>query len=287
MIKRIDLHTHSDCSDGSMTPRQVVAHAAELGIAAISLTDHDTVAGFTEATEAGKEYHVEVIPGVEFSTEGRSQTHILGYGFDPDNAALQAAFAAQQAERKSSHEKYLRRLNEAGFRMTHEDVQAIAPVGGIGRAHYARVMLDKGYVSSVAEAFDRYLGVGKPLYVKRQVISPETAISLIHGAGGVAFFAHPHQTKLADAPLFDYIRSLRDAGLDGLEGYYSEYTPEMEARFQAIAGALGLALSGGSDFHAQMKPHIELGYGIAGNLCVPYAVLENIRTLLADRRKNI
>lgn len=279
MEKRIDLHTHSNCSDGSTTPRELLAHAAKMKLAAIALTDHDTVIGLDEAAAAAKAEGIEFVPGVELSTEGICQAHILGYYFDPRSERLQELFAAQQAERKVSNRKYLERLAAHGFVITDAELRALVPHGGIGRAHYAKIMMDKGYVSSVAEAFDKYLGVGKPCYVKREVIHPIDAISVIHDAGGVAFLAHPHQTKLPPDELYAFVKELRDAGLDGLEGYYSEYTPEMGKAFRAMASEFGLALSGGSDYHAEMKPHIELGHGINNNLTVPYQVLTDIKAL--------
>ncbi len=272
----IDLHTHSNCSDGSMTPRELVYHAKENGLSALALTDHDTTEGIAEAMEAGREVGLTVIPGVEISTEEEKQVHILGYCFDPDFPALRTAFEKQQAERIENFEKYLVNFAKNGFPMTKEEVLRHAPSGHVGRAHYARVMMDKGYVSSVKEAFDRYLGIGMPLYIKREVMEPSEAIRLIHGAGGLAFFAHPHQTKLPDDRLIALMRRLKDAGLDGVEGYYPEYTPEMGEKFRNWAEELALMLSGGSDFHAQMKPHIKIGTGIDCNLSVPPVLLDRI-----------
>lgn len=276
-MKRIDLHTHSLFSDGSMTPEELVRAAKEAGLSAIALTDHDTVGGLARAMAEGARLGVEIVPGVELSTEGISQVHVLGYYIDKDHPALKEAFAIQQQERKRTHEKYMEKLHEHGFDISEEDVRKVAPVGSIGRAHYAKVMMEKGYVVSVAEAFQKYLFVGAPCYVKREVMTPEQGIDLIHQAGGVAFFAHPYQTKLSDEGIFDLMKQLKQAGLDGVEGYYSEYTPEMGEKFRGMAKQLGLMLSGGSDFHAAMKPHIAIGSGIANNLSVEYALLEEIK----------
>ena len=264
----IDLHTHSNCSDGSMTPRELILHAKKSGLSYIALTDHDTTEGLWQAMQTGDEVGIHVISGLEISTEAESQVHILGYCIDPDSAVLQAAFEKHQLERKENFEKYLIRLAQYGFPMTREEVLAHAPSGHVGRAHYARVMMDKGYVSSVKEAFDLYLGIGMPCYIKREVMDPVQAIECVHAAGGVAFFAHPHQTKLPDDQLFALMKRLKDAGLDGIEGYYPEYTPEMGEKFRSWAKELDLMLSGGSDFHDKMKPHIQIGTGINGNLYV-------------------
>lgn len=267
-------------------------HAAEMGLRAIALTDHDTVDGIAEAMKAGERYGVEVVPGVEFSTKASAQVHILGYYIDPGCPALKEAFGELQAERQQTHFRYLALLSENGFPMTDGEVRAIAPSGGIGRAHYAKIMMDKGYVSSVKEAFDKYLGVGMPCYIERQVMHPSGAIALIHEAGGAAFFAHPHQTKLPGRELFLLMQELKEAGLDGIEGYYSEYTPEMEDKFRYLASVFDFALSGGSDFHAAMKPHIEIGVGM-GNLHIPYEVLEKIKSMVGvgtdtkKRRKSL
>lgn len=276
-MKTIDLHTHSLFSDGSMTPEEVVLEAKNGGLSAIALTDHDTILGLDRAIAEGERLGVEVIPGVELSTEGISQVHVLGYYIDRTNPRLLAAFAAQQEERRRTHEAYMQKLNDYGFVITEEEVRRVAPVGGIGRAHYAKVMMEKGYVESVSEAFAKYLFVGAPCYVKREVMTPEEGIALIHEAGGVAFFAHPYQTKLDDEGIFKLMKQLKAAGLDGVEGYYSEYTPAMGEKFRQMAEDLNLLLSGGSDFHGAMKPHIQIGSGINGNLAVDYALLEKIR----------
>jgi predicted metal-dependent phosphoesterase TrpH len=283
-MKRIDLHTHSLFSDGSMTPEELVLAAKEAGLSAIALTDHDTVAGLDRAIAAGQELGVEVVPGVELSTEGISQVHILGYFIDRTHPALTESFALQQQERRRTHEAYMKKLNDYGFAITEEEVRRVAPVGSIGRAHYAKVMMEKGYVKSVPEAFAKYLFVGAPCYVKRNVMTPEQGISLIKKAGGVAFFAHPYQTKLSDGEIFDLMKQLKEAGLDGVEGYYSEYTPEMGEKFRKMATDLDLLLSGGSDFHAAMKPHIAIGSGINGTLSVDGALLERIRERAAEQK---
>ena len=279
----IDLHTHSNCSDGSMTPYDLVRYAKQKGLSAIALTDHDNTEGIDEALKAGEEFGINVICGVEFSTEEICQVHILGYFFDYKNKELQDAFKRQQKERVENFQKYLKKFEENGLPMTEEEVLEKAPSGNVGRAHYAKVMMEKGYVDSVKEAFDRYLGIGMPLYIRREVMEPKEAIALIHNAGGLAFFAHPHQTKLEDEQLYSLILRLKEAGLDGIEGYYPEYTPEMGEKFRLWAKSLNLLLSGGSDYHAAMKPHIEIGEGIEGNLCIPDDLIDKMKERLAQK----
>ena len=282
-MKRIDLHTHSNISDGSMTPEELVAHAADVGVCAIALTDHDTVAGLDRAEKQAEKLGVEFVPGVELSTECISQVHILGYYIDRRSPALLDAFERQQNERRETHKKYMELLKTHGFGITDEEVRAVAGDAGIGRAHYAKVMMDRGYVGSVKEAFEKYLGVGCCCYVKRDVMDTKDAVKLIRRAGGLSFFAHPHQTKLDDGRLYTLMKELKEAGLDGVEGYYSEYTPAMGEKFRNMARSLGLMLSGGSDYHAEMKPHIELGSGIDGNLFVGYEVLEAIKRVKSKK----
>lgn len=277
--KLIDLHTHSTCSDGSMTPRELVRHAAESGLAAIALTDHDTVSGVAQAVKAGEEYGVEVVPAIEFSVKSKTETHILGYFIDinsPDLNVILDEIIEKRIERNVMTAKLLKDL---GFDVSVEEAAALAPGGIIGRAHFARVMMNKGYVDSVKEAFDKYLSSGKPAYFGNQKLEAKTAIEAIHAAGGVAFLAHPHLIKISDDELEKYLQELQSYGLDGLEGYYTDYDEAMQNKFQSMAKKHGLAISGGTDFHAAMKPHISIGKG-TGNMAVPYSVLENIKAMV-------
>lgn len=282
--KIIDLHTHSTCSDGSMTPTQLVKHAAENGIAAIALTDHDTVSGVEEAVAAGKEYGVEVVPSIEFSVKSATETHILGYYIDINNEQLKEILKEIIEKRIERNVVTARLLQELGFDVTLEEAAALAPGGIVGRAHFARVMMNKGYVSSVKEAFEKYLSSGKPAYFGNQKLEAKTAIEAIHAAGGVAFLAHPHLVKLPDDELEIFLVELKSYGLDGLEGYYTDYDEAMQNKFQAMAKKYGLEISGGTDFHAAMKPHIAIGKG-TGNMAIPYSVLENIKNMVKRSNK--
>lgn len=274
----IDLHTHSTCSDGSMTPTELVKHAAENGICAIALTDHDTVSGVEEAVRAGERYGVEVVPAIEFSVKSQTETHILGYFIDIHNPRLKEILGEIIEKRIERNVMTAKLLKDLGFDVTLEEASALAPGGIIGRAHFARVMMNKGYASSVKEAFEKYLSSGKPAYFGNQKLESKTAIEAIHSAGGVAFLAHPHLIKIPDEELEKYLVELKSYGLDGLEGYYTDYDEEMQAKFQAMAKRHGLELSGGTDFHAAMKPHISIGTG-TGNMAIPYTVLERIKEI--------
>ncbi len=274
----IDLHTHSNCSDGSMSPSELVIHAARNGLAAIALTDHDTVNGIKEAVAKGKDCGIEVVPAIEFSAKSETLTHILGYYIDVDNINITSILDEIVAARRERNVMTAKLLQELGFDVTLEEAAAIAPGGIIGRAHFAKLLMDKGYTSSVKESFDKYLAAGKPAYFTNQKLEAKRIIEAIHSAGGVAFLAHPHQMKLGDG-LEDYVKELVSYGLDGMEGYYSEYDSNMQTEYQAMAARYGLALSGGTDFHGEMKPHISIGIGL-GNMSVPYSVLENIKRMV-------
>ena len=276
MEKYIDLHTHSIKSDGSMTPAEVVREAKSAGLAAIALSDHDTVDGVKEAMEEGERIGVEVVPAIEFSVQSETETHILAYYLDIDNPKLKQVLEECRETRNFRNEETCRLLNGLGFDVTMEEAEAIAPNGIIGRAHFARLLMDKGYTSSVKEGFKLYLENGKPAYCGVQRLKADETVELIKECGGLSFVAHLHLIKAEDEPLKEFLKMLKTHGLNGVEGYYTEYTPEMQQKYQAMASELGLMISGGTDFHAAMKPHISIGTG-TGNLKIPYSVLENIK----------
>ena len=274
----IDLHTHSVKSDGAMQPKEVVETAKAAGLAAISLTDHDVIDGVKEAMAAGEILGVEVVPGIELSAKFKTETHILGYYVDLENAAFLEKLEEIKRVRMQRNYDTAENLQKLGFPITVEDAMELAPNGIVGRAHFARVMAQRGYVSSVKEAFDEYLSNGKPGYSSIQLLTPRSAVELIKSAGGYAFLAHLHLTRLEGQELYDFVKDLKEAGMDGIEGYYTEYTPELQTEYQALAKKLDLAISGGTDFHGAMKPHISIGKGL-GDMAIPYSVLENIKKL--------
>jgi len=276
-VKLIDLHTHSLCSDGAQTPADVVRTAANAGLAAIALSDHDCITGVEEAMNAGKAMGVEVIPAVELSAQSDTELHILGYFIDIRNKILQDAMAYALQVRDERQEETCRKLNEQGFAITMDELREEAhgnPV--LCRAHFAQIMVRKGYAESVKDAFNRYLSVGCYAYSNRQALTATEAVSLIRQAGGIAVAAHLHLIKKPDDELREYLKGLIPYGLDGIEGYYTDYTPDMEARYRAMAKELGLVISGGTDYHGANKPHIAIGKG-RGNLEIPYSVLDGLR----------
>ena len=280
-MKRIDLHTHSLCSDGAQVPVEVVRTAAEAGLAAIALSDHDCIDGVQEAMDAGKALGVEVIPAVELSAQSDTELHILGYFIDIHNKKLQDMMAYALQVRDERQEEVCRKLNEQGFDITMDELREEANGKVLCRAHFAQIMVRKGYAESVKDAFNRYLSVGCYAYSNRQALTGPEAVSLIREAGGIAVAAHLHLIKMPDEELKEYLKSLIPYGLDGIEGYYTDYTPDMEQRYRAMAEELGLVISGGTDYHGANKPHITIGKG-KGDLEIPYSVLEGLRARHAE-----
>ena len=280
-MKRIDLHTHSLCSDGAQVPADVVRAAAEAGLAAIALSDHDCIDGVQEAIDAGKTLGVEVIPAVELSAQSDTELHILGYFIDIHNQKLQDMMAYALQVRDERQVEVCRKLNEQGFDITMDELREEANGKVLCRAHFAKIMVRKGYAESVKDAFNRYLSVGCYAYSNRQALTGPEAVSLIREAGGIAVAAHLHLIKMPDEELKEYLKSLIPYGLDGIEGYYTDYTPDMEQRYRAMAEELGLVISGGTDYHGANKPHISIGKG-KGDLEIPYSVLEGLRARHAE-----
>lgn len=277
MEKYIDLHVHSTASDGTLTPSRLVTLAEEKKLKAFALTDHDTTAGLKEALLASENTSVEVIPGIELSTTwlGRD-VHIVGLDIDFENYYFQETLSRFQDSREIRNKKILSLLQKEGLPISKEAMKEAFPDSIWTRAHFARFLLDHKLVSSMNEAFDRYLGDHAKCYVPREKVSPFQAISLIHEGGGIAVFAHPILCRLDKNRLESLTAELKQAGLDGIEAYYSTYRHADEQTIIQIAKRHGLALSGGSDFHGSNKPQIQLGTG-KGNLKIPYQIWENLK----------
>lgn len=276
-MKLIDLHTHSLKSDGAQTPADVVRTAYAAGISAIALSDHDNIEGVPEAMAEGQRLGIEVIPAVELSAQSDTELHILGYFIDIHNKRLNDAMAYALKVRDERQEETCRKLNEQGFQITMEEAREEAhgnPV--LCRAHFAQIMVRKGYAESVKDAFKRYLSVGCYAYSNRQALTGPEAVSIIKEAGGIAVAAHLHLIKMEDELLKEYLRSLIPYGLEGVEGYYTDYTDDMNQRYRAMAKELGLVISGGTDYHGANKPHISIGRG-KGELEIPYSVLDGLK----------
>lgn len=279
----IDLHAHTTASDGSLSPTELVEKAHALGLAALAVTDHDTLAGLAEARAAADRVGLDLVPGVELSVEDDGgRFHLLGYGFNPEDAALADTLITLRRSRAARNAQMAQKMAELSLPVTMDDVRAEAGEDAqvIARPHFARALIKKGVVGTVAEAFEKYLSTGKPLYLPKEVLTPRDAIALIHAAGGVAVMAHPGLVPLDESALADRVARLaEDDGLDGIEALYSQHSPADTDRFLALAARLGLLTTGGSDFHGIAKPHVPLGV-VSGGRPAPPALLDALRARL-------
>ena len=280
MEKLIDLHVHTTASDGTLSPRETAALDRKLGLAAIAVTDHDTAAGVDQALAAGAELGVEVVPGIELAAEyeGRS-VHILGYFIDPSAPGLRQALDRLVRERERRNEKIVAALAADGFDISMDRLRGACPDAVLGRPHIAAWLARQGRAASVEDAFHRYLDRGRPYYRAREHMPLRQATGAIRAAGGLASAAHPLQYGFAPEALERFLLAAREAGCQALEACYSKYSPAEQQTLRRTADRLGLAVSGGSDFHGDRKPDIRMGSGIGGGLRVPYAVLEGLRAL--------
>lgn len=256
-----DLHAHTTASDGDRSPTELVQYAKALGLQAIAITDHDTVDGVEEALEAGKRYGLDVVPGIEISAViPKGQCHLLGFFVDHRNSILQERLAVLREARDTRNRALIRRLNQMGIPITLESVAKEAKGDLLARPHFAKVMVQLGVVSTVQEAFDRYLADGVLPGISKEKLSTEEAIALIHQAGGVAVLAHPNNLKRPPQEIETEIKRLQGFGLDGIEARYSAHTTEDTRRYLELAQRLNLLTSGGSDFHGfSVKPNVHLG----------------------------
>lgn len=274
----VDLHTHTTASDGSMTPIELVRHAKQKGLKAIAVTDHDSVNGLREAVEEGNKLGLEVIPGIEISMDFSPEMHILGYFINGNYPGISGILAGLREKREERNPKIIRKLNEMGFGITMDEVSRLASGGIIGRPHIAKVMLEKGYVGSIEEAFSKYLAAGRPAYFKKDKLLPEEGIFEINATGGIPVLAHPVYLDMDRRQLDMLLDRLVCAGLKGIEAYYSENTPEQTQELLMLAEKHRLFVTGGSDFHGAFKPDIHIGTG-RGNLRVPYELLERMKKI--------
>lgn len=276
--RRVDFHTHSTCSDGTMTPTQLVQYAAEKGLSSFALTDHDSVDGIKEAMACAEKTDIEFVPGIEFSAADDTEMHIIGLFIDPDNETLLGTIKKLKDSRKRRMEDICQKLCGLGFDITHEEALDLAGGTFVGRAHIAKLMVQKGYCATVRECFDKYIGLNKPAYSEKNELTATEAVKSIKAAGGLAFWAHLNQTGYTLTQIEERLSDLKEAGLTGIEGYYPEYTPQQTASYRELATKHALTFEGGSDFHGSMKPHIEIGKG-TGDLHIPYFVYQHLKEL--------
>ncbi len=279
--KYVDLHSHSCFSDGTLTPEELVVLGIRQGLSALALTDHDTIDGLPSFHAAGKKYGIETISGIEYGTlylhgKKRTEIHIVGLDFDENSPAVLEQMSFLHHARDNRNQQMVDKISALGFPISMEEVIKNAGGNIITRAHFANVMLEKSYIQSKAEAFQKYISPGLPAYVEREFLTPEQCIDSIKAAGGIAILAHPTLYSLDYGQIKILCRMLKKIGLDGIEGQYSTYVGNQAKKIRKIAFSTGLSLSGGSDFHGKNKPDIQLGCG-KGNLKIPYSYLEILR----------
>ena len=267
-MPRIDLHTHSNRSDGTFEPAEVVRLAAERALDVVALTDHDTTDGLAEALAAGSVVGVDVVPGVEFSAEFDGQSvHVLCYWMDPQDAALQLELRRLREDRFRRGELMVGKLQDLGLPVAFQRVRAIAGDATIVRPHIAQAMVEAGVVATEKEAFERYIGDGGPAHVAKHALDPVNAVALIDGAGGVCALAHPGMWGDQSSVPVELIERMAAAGMRGLEVDHPDHPPEMRERYRTLAGELGLIGTGGSDCHGTRYDPVRLGT----SLCEPEA----------------
>jgi hypothetical protein len=278
----IDLHIHSTASDGSFTPAEIIDHAQKLNLAAIAITDHDSIDGSREALRIGIPPSFNFLTGVEISAAhppffpGSGSFHILGYDIHLDNRDLNQALSKLQAARKNRNPSILKRLNKLGFQISLDEVNQEVGEGQLGRPHIAYAMVKKGFVTSIDEAFDKYLGTRGPAYVDKYRIECEQAIQIIRAAGGVPVLAHPALLDIEnDQKLDALLQNLVKIGLAGIEVYYPGHSPQQIRQYTELARKYGLLMTGGTDFHGTITPQIKMGSG-NGSLFIPYLLYKKL-----------
>ena len=280
----VDLHLHSIYSDGTASPSELAAMAAQHSLSAISLTDHDTVEGTFELQEQARRHNLTVIPGLEISADhDGTPVHILGYGIDPASAELQQWLIPLQEGRSQRNARIISKMRQLGHVIGPDELRSVSGLGQAGRPHIARLLVDKGIVSSINEAFTRYLRRGGSAWFGRFAYSTAESIAMIHRAGGLAVLAHPGQILLKSGTLPLLIARLADYGLDGLEVYYPAHQPAVHKRLKVLARKYALVVTGGSDYHGHNKKYSVMA-GEKGGFCPPDSILHSIRARLDLRR---
>ncbi len=285
-MRGIDLHLHTTASDGSCTPAEVVYLARKAGMTAISITDHDTMSGVAEAIAEGKTAGIEVLPGIELSTDycGRD-THVLGYGekLSVQGTPLENVIHWMRQERYCRNEKIAELMRQDGISITMDEMMAQYPKATIGKPHFAQVLISRGLVRDVEDAFSRYLNTEGRYYVPRSYFPLRQAVEAIRASGGVAVLAHPLQYRYNSKQLHDLVEYASKVGVQGLEVYYTGYDEKQRAELIRLAKQFDLVITGGSDFHGTNKPGILVGCG-DGTLNVPATLLEALKKCMEEAK---
>lgn len=277
MNKIVDLHTHTTESDGSFTPEELMNEAARVGLSAIAITDHDSISGIKKAAPLANALGIELIPGVELSTDyNGKEVHVVGLYIDIEDAHFLEKIKEFKENRDSRNAIIVENLQKEGFDITMEALTAENPDCVITRANIARFLYEHGMIPTIQTAFEKYIGDNCKCYVNRFKITPMDGVRLIKEAGGTAILAHPLLYHMSDATLQKMVDEMKAAGLDGIESIYCTYSPAEERQMKHFAKDNNLLISGGSDFHGTTKPKLELGTGY-GKLNIPYEILETIK----------
>jgi predicted metal-dependent phosphoesterase TrpH len=274
----IDLHLHTTASDGVMTPSEIVNYAKNKGLLAIAITDHDTIEGLEEGLLEGERIGLEVIPGIEISAEhSPGSMHLLGFFIDIHHPTLKERLGYLQKARAERNPRMAEKLNKLGIDITFDEVLKASGGGQVGRPHFAQVLIEKGYVRSFQEAFDRFLKKGGSAYVEKMRFSAEESIHFINEANGVAVLAHPNTLQLNGySELENLILRLVRKGLRGIEAYYPEHSAQEVAQYKTLAERHGLLVTGGTDYHGIEKNGLDIGVG-RGEMKLPYSIVENLK----------
>ena len=281
----IDLHTHTDRSDGTFTPAELIAEAARVGLTGLALTDHDTFAGYDAAVSCAAGAGFELICGIELSTRYQgASVHVLGYfPLTPPSKELRAWLDLILEARRDRNNRLIAKLQSLGVDITLAEVETMGRTL-TGRPHFARVLVDKGYAKDIQAAFDLYLDESARGFVQRQEVPMDEALERILASGGVPSLAHPVRVAKNNwEKLAAYVEDLAGLGLRAIEVYHSDHSPENVSYYESLAKRFDLGMTGGSDFHGANKPLIALGTGKRGNLQVPDVLLENLKTLATRR----
>ena len=286
MTDLVDLHLHSTCSDGTNSPEELVAIAAEAGLAAAVLTDHDTMEGTPRFLAAARAAGLRSLAGMEISADVPHRTvHLLAYGCDPDEPRLAGALARVRGGRAERNARILAKLAALGCPITEEDVRAEAGNAEVvGRPHIAAALIRRGFATDRTDVFRRFLGRGAPAYAERYRLAPEEALSLVAGAGGVVSLAHPASTGYNPAELRRFVGRLAEQGLAGIECLYTGYLPNQVEEYVGLAREFGLLVTGGTDYHGDNKPGIRIGVAY-GRLRVPLSAFDSLEARCAAARR--
>ena len=276
----VDFHLHTTASDGVLSPSEIVRYAKAKGLQAIAITDHDTIEGCEEGLTEGKRIDFEVIPGIEISAEhSPGSMHILGFFLDIHHHLLNERLEYLQKARAERNPKIIEKLNRLGIDITFEEVLKASGGGQVGRPHFANVLLEKKYVRSFQEAFDRFLRKGAPAYVDKFRFTSKEALHFIKEAKGVAVLAHPNTLgMIGPSELEKLIQQLVEEGLKGMEVYYPEHSTLDVGRYKSLAERYGLLLTGGTDYHGMEKNGLDIGVG-RGEMKLPYSLVENMKAV--------